>query len=144
MTSNAGSTDKTGEVGYNKTAAQMSKDKAMKALSDFLRPEFLSRVDEVICFNPLTDEDLHKIAALMLEEYREPLKEKGIELRYSSEALALLCEKAAGGKFGARDLRRVIRKEVEDRIAELIVSGRAFTSAAVEAAGKEIVIQTGE
>ncbi len=125
MTSNAGSSERIGETGFNKTAAQMSKDKAMKALSDFLRPEFIARVDEVISFNPLTEEDLQKIASLMLEEYRKPLQDKGVGLSYTPAALKLLCEKASGGKFGARDLRRVIRKEVEDPIAERIVSGDA-------------------
>lgn len=75
-------------------------------------------MDEVIAFNPLTDADLEKIAALMLEEYRQPLLDKGITLTYTPAALRLLCEKASGGRFGARDLRRVIRKEVEDPIAE--------------------------
>lgn len=133
MTSNAGSTDKTGETGFNKTIEQMSKNKAMKALNDFLRPEFLSRVDEVICFSPLERDDLRRIAALMLSEYQEPMREKGLELAWTDAALDALCEKAQGGKFGARDLRRVIRKEVEDRVADLIVSGQAAGTLCVEA-----------
>ena len=104
-----------GRDGFNKSVSQMSKDKALKALSDFLRPEFLARVDEVIAFNPLTDENLEKIAALTLEEYRQPLKDKGIELSYTPAALRLLCEKASGGKFGARDLRRVIARRSRTR-----------------------------
>ena len=112
MTSNAGSGDKTGETGFNRTIAQMSRDKSIKALGEFLRPEFMSRVDEIVTFAPLSPESLKRIAALMLGEYKEPLAAKGIGLSWTEAALALLCEKAKGGKFGARDLRRVIRKEV--------------------------------
>ncbi|MEG2843142.1 MAG: ATP-dependent Clp protease ATP-binding subunit, partial [Ruthenibacterium sp.] len=123
MTSNAGSGEKIGETGFNKSISAMSKEKTMKALSDFLRPEFLSRVDEVISFEPLSEESLEKIAALMLSEYKEPLDSKGVALTWTDAALTLLCKKASGGKFGARDLRRVIRKEVEDKIAEQIING---------------------
>ncbi len=143
MTSNAGSSDRVGETGFNKSVAQMSKDKALKALSDFLRPEFLARVDEVIAFNPLTDADLEKIAALTLEEYRQPLRDKGIELSYTPAALHLLCEKASGGKFGARDLRRVIRKEVEDPMAEMIVGGSAPAAIRLDAETDRLLIQPG-
>ena len=94
----------------------------MKALSDFLRPEFISRVDEIIVFNPLSFDDMTKIAGLMLEELREPLEEKGIKLAYSEEAQRLLAQKAGGGKSGARDLRNVIRREIEDKIASIIVN----------------------
>ncbi len=140
MTSNAGSTDKSGVVGYNKTAEQISKEKSTKALADFLRPEFLSRVDEVITFNSLSEEDLKKIAGLMLAEYKEPLLEKHIILSWTDAALAVLCEKASGGKFGARDLRRVIRKEVEDKIAELVLSGKPVVSITVDADEKDILL----
>ena len=141
MTSNAGSTDKSGETGFNKTVEQMSRNKALKALNDFLRPEFLSRVDEVICFKPLEKEDLARIAALMLDEYQEPLREKGLELVWTDAALTLLCEKAQGGKFGARDLRRVIRKEVEDKIADMIVSGQAAGVLQVDATENGITVR---
>ena len=140
MTSNAGSADKSAIVGYNKAPQEISKEKAMKGLSDFLRPEFLSRVDEVISFNPLTDESLKKIAALMLSEYKQPLLEKHIVLSWTDEALTLLCEKASGGKFGARDLRRVIRKEVEDQIAETILSGRVIDTIKIDAVEGSIML----
>lgn len=143
MTSNAGSSDKVGETGFNKTVAQMSKAKAMKALQEFLRPEFLSRVDEVIVFEPLADDSLHRIAALMLEEYQTPLAGKGIALTWTPEALTLLCKKAAGGKFGARDLRRVIRKEVEDRLAAHIIDGSATAQMQVGAEEEEITVTAG-
>jgi ATP-dependent Clp protease ATP-binding subunit ClpA len=122
MTSNAGSTNQVANLGFAKTAAEMGREKSIKALRDFLRPEFLSRVDEIVAFKPLEPVALSAIAALMLGEYREPLATKAIAISWDEEALALLVEKAKGGKFGARDLRRMIRKEVEDRIAEGIIN----------------------
>lgn len=121
MTSNAGSTDRDTGVGFNKTQAEISKDKAMKALGEFLRPEFLGRVDEVVVFNPLTEEDYGKIAALMLDEMREPLEEQGISLAYKPAATALIAKKAYGKKLGGRDIRKVIREEVEDPLAKIMV-----------------------
>lgn len=122
MTSNAGSTDKGTGVGFNKTEGDISKEKAMKALSDFLRPEFLSRIDEVVVFEPLSMESYEKIAALMLDEMKEPLAEKGITLKYSKKALTAIAEKSHGKKFGARDIRKVIRTEIEDKVAALIIN----------------------
>ena len=140
MTSNAGSGDKTGETGFNRTIAQMSRDKSIKALGEFLRPEFMSRVDEIVTFAPLSPESLKRIAALMLGEYKEPLAAKGIGLSWTEAALALLCEKAKGGKFGARDLRRVIRKEVEEAIAGKIISGEPLTAIEVDTQDGDIVL----
>ena len=140
MTSNAGSGDKTGETGFNRTIAQMSRDKSIKALGEFLRPEFMSRVDEIVTFAPLSPESLKRIAALMLGEYKEPLAAKGIGLSWTEAALALLCEKAKGGKFGARDLRRFIRKEVEDAIAGKIISGEPLTAIEVDTQDGDIVL----
>ena len=140
MTSNAGSADKVGETGFNKSPEEMSEGKSLKALRDFLRPEFLSRVDEVVTFRPLEREDLMGIAALMLAEYKEPLATKGIMVQWNEAALEALCEKAKGGKFGARDLRRVIRKEVEDRIAEAIVTGVVCEMVKVGANEEEITV----
>ena len=121
MTSNAGSTDKASGVGFNRTAAEVSSSKALKALSDFLRPEFLSRIDEVVVFKPLSKEDFKCIAALMLNEMKEPLAEKNITLVFDDAALSKIAEEAFGGKFGARDIRRVIRKKIEDSVASLLV-----------------------
>ena len=140
MTSNAGSGDKTGETGFNRTIAQMSRDKSIKALGEFLRPEFMSRVDEIVTFAPLSPESLKRIAALMLGEYKDPLAAKGVGLSWTEAALALLCEKAKGGKFGARDLRRVIRKEVEDAIAGKIISGEPLTASEVDTQDGDIVL----
>ncbi|MFT3951003.1 MAG: ATP-dependent Clp protease ATP-binding subunit [Oscillospiraceae bacterium] len=121
MTSNAGSTDKDTGVGFNKTAAEVSEEKAMKALRAFLRPEFLGRVDEIVVFNPLTEENYAAIAGLMLDEMRQPLAEKGISIRYSDEALKIIAHKSFDKKLGARDIRRVIREQIEDKLAQLIV-----------------------
>ena len=121
MTSNAGSEKKEGMLGFAKTAVDMNREKVMKALSDFLRPEFLSRIDEVIVFRPLDVEDYKKIAALMLGEYVDALKEKGISLTYSEEVCGYLAEKSIHGQSGARDLRNNIRRMVEDKLAMLLV-----------------------
>ena len=121
MTSNAGSDRKDGSLGFAKTAADMSREKAMKALKDFLRPEFLSRIDEVVVFRPLDEQDYRKIATLMLNEYVETLQEKAIELKFSEDVCALLAEQSICGTSGARDLRNNIRRMVEDRLAMVLV-----------------------
>ena len=142
MTSNAGSTDRDTGVGFNKTDSDIAKDKAMKALRDFLRPEFLGRIDEIVVFNPLTEEDFAGIAGLMLDEMKSPLEEKHISLRYTDEALKTIAHKAYGQKLGARDIRRVIRNEVEDKIAELLIDkGEGAVSAvAISADNGEIKV----
>ena len=125
MTSNAGSERKENALGFAKTEAQATAEKVRKALSEFLRPEFLSRLDEIIIFSHLTKENFVDIAALMLNEYVDTLKEKGITFTFDKKAQNYLAEKSYGGKSGARDLRNLIRREVEDKIAEAIVAGRA-------------------
>jgi len=142
MTSNAGSTDRDTGVGFNKTDSDIAKDKAMKALREFLRPEFLGRIDEIVVFNPLTEENFAGIAGLMLDEMKSPLEEKHISLRYTDEALKTIAHKAYGQKLGARDIRRVIRNEVEDKIAELLIDkGEGAVSAvAVSADNGEIKV----
>ena len=124
MTSNAGSSDQSaGSLGFNKSDAQRSEEKTRKALARFLRPEFLGRVDEVIAFKPLTEETLQGIAALMLDEYKPGMEAKGIAYSYTPAALKALVQKSQGGRFGARDLRRTIRKAVEDPAAERLIDG---------------------
>ena len=122
MTSNAGSTDKSIGVGFNRTDTEISKEKAMKGLREFLRPEFISRIDEIVVFRNLTKSDFEKIAALMLDEMKQPLAEKDITLQYDAAALAAIAEEAYGKPYGARDIRRVIRQIVEDQIASLIIA----------------------
>lgn len=121
MTSNAGSSDKTTGLGFGKTMGDISKEKAMKALNEFLRPEFISRVDEIVVFQPLSIESYQKIAKLMLDEMRAPLAEKDIGLEISDEVYVYIAKKAFNGKYGGRDIRRVIRKELEDKVANLII-----------------------
>lgn len=142
MTSNAGSTDRDTGVGFNKTDSDIAKDKAMKALRDFLRPEFLGRIDEIVVFNPLTEENFAGIAGLMLDEMKSPLAEKHISLRYTDEALKTIAHKAYNQKLGARDIRRVIRNEVEDKIAELLIDKgeRAVSAVAISADNGEIKV----
>ena len=121
MTSNAGSDKKDGAMGFAKTQNDLTKEKAEKALADFLRPEFLSRIDEIIVFKNLDMNAFEKIAKLMLDEYVETLAERNISLVYDDSVLKWLAEKSFGGKSAARDLRNLIRKDVEDKIAlELI------------------------
>ncbi len=122
MTSNAGSNKKDNAMGFAKSEFEMSKEKAMNALSEFLRPEFLSRVDDIIVFKHLDKDNFKEIAKLLLDEYKEVLKERDIELSYDDEVLEYLAQKSIGGKSGARDLRNTIRKEVEDKIATILVN----------------------
>lgn len=122
MTSNAGSTDKSVGVGFNRTDTEISKEKAMKGLREFLRPEFISRIDEIVVFRNLEKDDFKKIAALMLNEMKEPLADKEIVLEYDDAALSAIAEESYGKPYGARDIRRVIRQKVEDPIASLIIA----------------------
>ena len=131
MTSNAGSQFRDGAMGFGKTEEQAAKDKAVKALSDFLRPEFIGRVDEVVYFRPLSKEDFVDIARLQLTELVVPLSERGIALSWSEDALQMLADKAHGGKRGARDLRVVIRQEIENVIAGELVARHENPPAAV-------------
>ena len=124
MTSNAGSSDRNGIAGFNKAQGEIAGEKALKALGEFLRPEFMSRVDEIVVFNPLDAASLEKIAALMLDELKEVMEEKFIQFTYDDKAVKYLIKEAKDGRFGARDLRKTIRKKVEDGIASILV-GRA-------------------
>ena len=121
MTSNAGSNLRTATVGFGRAKDEATKERAEKALADFLRPEFLARVDEIVVFKSLTEENYQKIAALMLDELVEPLREREIRFNYDDAAVALIAKKAYGGKSGARDIRKVIRREVEDRLTLSVV-----------------------
>lgn len=121
MTSNCGSEQRAASLGFYKTTEDMTKEKVMQSLSEFLRPEFLGRVDEIVIFNQLTEKDFVRIAELMLSELQEPLSDKGITFRWEEAALELLAHEAYGKQGGARDLRRIIRKEVEDKICSLLV-----------------------
>jgi len=121
MTSNAGSERKDGALGFGVTRDSFTRDRSMKALKDFLRPEFLGRVDEIVFFRDLDQADYERIARLRLEELKESLLEKGIRFSWSDEAVQALAAQAAGGTRGARDLRNVLRRQVEDPITTQIV-----------------------
>ncbi len=122
MTSNAGSDRKGNSLGFARSDAEISKDKAMKALSEFLRPEFLGRVDEIVTFRPLDQKDYGLIAELLLDELKAPMEEKSIAFGYSQEAVDWIAKKAFADKSsGARSIRKVIRREAEDQLAMLLV-----------------------
>ncbi len=121
MTSNAGSDRSDNLLGFGKTVADASKEKALKALEEFLRPEFIARVDEIVVFNPLDEEAMAKIAALMLDELKDALAERLIEVRYDEKVCRRLAEKCTGKKRGARELRSTIRREIEDKVVNYIV-----------------------
>ena len=121
MTSNAGSNSKVGSVGFDRTAEEQGKDRAMKALQDFLRPEFINRVDEIVYFHQLTEDNFKDIAALMLNELKDSLAEKHITLTWDDSLLSYLVKKSYSAAYGARNLRRCIQKELEDVIAQRII-----------------------
>ncbi|MEE1198768.1 MAG: ATP-dependent Clp protease ATP-binding subunit [Acutalibacteraceae bacterium] len=121
MTSNAGSEKQGSAVGFAKSEADISKDKALKALSEFLRPEFLARIDEIVVFEPLDKESLVKISALMLDELVAVMSEKNIQMTYDNSVCIHLAETSVGAKSGARELRKKIRKNIEDKIVDIII-----------------------
>ena len=141
MTSNAGSDRSENLLGFGKTQAEGSKEKALKALEGFLRPEFIARVDEIVVFSPLSQETLEKIASLMLDEFAESLKEKLITFRYDQTVCKYLADKCDGIKKGARELRNLIRREIEAPIVDLIIEkGEGNISAINANADNEIKI----
>ena len=124
MTTNAGSNTKSGSVGFGGSLSDMSRERTMKALNDFLRPEFLNRVDEVVCFNQLSEEDFRGIAGLMLGEVRDLLSERNLVLRWEGRLVDYLVRKGYSVTYGARNLRRLIQKEIEDVLAAKLVEKR--------------------
>ena len=144
MTSNAGSDRKEGTVGFNKSVNDLGKDRAMKALQQFLRPEFINRVDEIVYFNKLTEEDFRPIARLMLEELKASLKEKGLALTYDDALVDYLVRKSYSAAYGARNLRRTIQKDVEDTLASEIIRSydHPITQIAATAEADKVAIRT--
>ena len=141
MTSNAGSNRGAGALGFAKSKNEASKEKALKALSEFLRPEFIGRVDEVVVFNDLTQHDYERIAALMLGELVSPLADKGIALAWDDKATEAIARLSVDGTRGARDLRNVIRRNVEDVITTRIVNGadKPFKAVNITADGDKVI-----
>ena len=136
MTSNAGS-QKEGVLGFGKTTEEANKEKNLRALNEFLKPEFISRVDESIVFRPLNEEDLKKITTLMLQELKIPLDERNIIFLWDSASVELLAKKASNGKKGARELRNIIRREVEDKIAAVLIDNCDEEPAGIKLLGGE-------
>ena len=131
MTTNAGSDKRTGSVGFNMSADEQGKEKAVKALNDFLRPEFINRVDEIIYFHRLTEENIRAIASLMLEDLRTAMAERGTALTWDERVIAYLAEKGYSATYGARNLQRLIQKDIEDAIATEIIDNRKGAASAV-------------
>ena len=121
MTSNAGSERKEGTVGFGHTVNEQNRDRAMKALGEFLRPEFLNRVDEVICFNRLDEKNFAGIARIMLDELQKSLEDKGLHFTWDEDVEDYLVKKSYSATYGARNLRRTIQKELEDVMAAQII-----------------------
>ena len=125
MTTNAGSERQGSSVGFNRSVAEQGKDKAMKALNEFLRPEFINRIDEVVSFNRLSEEDFVKIARIQMTELKTSMEQKGYQLVFDNALLEYLAHKSYSVAYGARNLRRLIQKEVEDAITSLLIDGYA-------------------
>ena len=144
LTSNAGSNTKEASVGFNRTISELDRDRAMKALNEFLRPEFINRVDEIICFNHMTEENFHGIARIMLNELVDSLKEKGLEFTYDDKLVDYVTHKSYSLTYGARNLRRTIQKEIEDPLAGRIISEyeHPFTKISATAEDEKVVLYT--
>ncbi len=142
MTSNAGSNKRDNLMGFGKTEKETSREKAVAALEEFLRPEFIARVDEIVAFSPLNKESLTKIAELMLSDLKEVIEEKGITLNFDEKTCILLAEQSDGSKNGARELRNRIRRNIEDRVVDLIIENadKGVKSIFVTAENEEIKI----
>ena len=137
MTSNAGSDRRDGAVGFGNTLTQQGREKALKALSDIMRPEFINRIDEVISFNQLTREDFAKIASIMLSDLKKGVERTGITLTWDEAVPHKLAEDSYSVKYGARNLRRLIEKQLEDQAANLILDSYADPIRALHATLRE-------
>jgi ATP-dependent Clp protease ATP-binding subunit ClpA len=122
MTTNAGSDRSSSSIGFSTNESEQSESATMKALSDFLRPEFINRVDEIITFRSLDEKDFCEIAKIMLEELKTALADKNIKFKYSQPAVEYIARNSYSRKFGARNMRRFIRSHVEDPLAEKIIA----------------------
>lgn len=131
MTTNAGSNTKGGSLGFGGSLNDMGRERALKALNDFLRPEFINRVDEIVYFNQLTEDNFRRIAELMLAETRDTIAERGIAMSWNESLIDYLVKKSYSATYGARNLRRTIQKDVEDAIAEKIIERRGENTARI-------------
>ena len=146
MTTNAGSNRKGGAMGFGGTVNDMGRERALKALGEFLRPEFINRVDEIVYFNSLTEENLRSIAKLMLEETRDAIAERGISMTWNTALIDYLVRKSYSVTYGARNLRRTIQKDVEDAIAQKIIDCRGENAGhiSVSADDNGVIVEVGE
>ena len=152
MTTNAGSSGKSGSVGFGGTLSDMSKERALKALGEFLRPEFMNRVDEIICFNQLSEENFASIAELMLGELRDAVRERNIRVVWNDDVVKYLVKEGYSVTYGARNLRRLIQKKIEDPAAEKMIAyssqnygeSAAFVSISVGSDGEPVITVSGE
>lgn len=146
MTTNAGSNRKGGAMGFGGTVSDMGRERALKALGEFLRPEFINRVDEIVYFNSLTEENFRSIAKLMLEETRDAIAERGISMTWNTALIDYLVRKSYSVTYGARNLRRTIQKDVEDAIAQKIIDCRGENAGhiSVSADDNGVIVEVGE
>lgn len=144
MTSNAGSERNDNLLGFGKTVTEASKDKALKALREFLRPEFIARVDEIVVFSPLSTESLQKIAEIMLNELSDALKERNIKFSYDKSVTEYIATKCDGTKTGARELRNIIRREIETPVVDMIVSNNTADTIIATALNDTISLKIGQ
>ena len=144
MTSNAGSNEKGGSVGFSRSLTEQSKEKALKALGEFLRPEFINRVDEIVCFNRLSEDNFRAIADIMLGELRDALDARGVQFSWDESVKDFLVKKSYSVAYGARNLRRTIQTDLEDPIAERIIRSYMEPLHTVKAACEDgkIVLET--
>ena len=143
MTTNAGSNSNSGALGFGGSVNDMGRERALKALNDFLRPEFINRVDEIVYFNKLTEENFRAIAQLMLAETRTALEERGIYLSWNDSLTDYLVKKSYSATYGARNLRRTIQKDVEDAITEKLIERRGEPTARIRlsADGEKVKVE---
>ena len=144
MTSNAGSERSDNLLGFGKTVADASKDKALKALREFLRPEFIARIDEIVVFNPLSIESLQKIAKIMLDELSNALKERNIEFSFENNTTKYIAQKCDGTKTGARELRNIIRREIETPVVDMIISDNAASKITAKIVNDALSLKIGK
>ena len=146
MTTNAGSNRKGGAMGFGGTVNDMGRERALKALGEFLRPEFINRVDEIVYFNSLTEGNFRSIAKLMLEETRDAIAERGISMTWNTALIDYLVRKSYSVTYGARNLRRTIQKDVEDAIAQKIIDCRGENAGhiSVSADDNGVVVEVSE
>ena len=141
MTTNAGSNNKSGSVGFGGSLGDMSRERSMKALNEFLRPEFINRVDEVVCFNQLSEENFRGIAKLMLKELSDVLSERGKKLTWDESLIDHLVKSGYSVTYGARNLRRLIQKEIEDVVAQKVIEKRGENASVIELSAHDGKVQ---